>query len=59
MQNMNRHAPSERYKFFECIVFCINVTFASNVFKVSLLGEVLLLISMTLYITTVKQVVLV
>ena len=44
---------------FESAVFDVNVTFASNVFNVNLLGKVLLLRAMTLYITTVKQVVLV
>ena len=44
---------------FEYAVFGKSVIFASNVFKVSLLDKVLFLISMTLYITTVKQVVLV
>ena len=59
MQNVNRYAPSVRYITFEYDVFDVNVTFASNIFKVSLLVKVLLIISMTLYITTVKQVVLV
>ena len=43
----------------ECAVFDVNVTFASNIFKVRLLVKVTLLIEMTLSITTVKQVVLV
>ena len=44
---------------FLSTVFNENVTFASNAFKVNLLVKVLLLMSMSLYITTVKQVVLV
>ena len=59
MQNVNRYAPSVRFITFEYDVFDVNVTFDSNLFKVSLLDKVLFLISMTLYITTVKQVVLV
>ena len=43
----------------ECDDFDVNVTFASNMFKVRLLVKVTLLIEMTLSITTVKQVVLV
>ena len=59
MQNVNRYAPSVRYITFECDVFDVNVTFASNIFKVRLLVKVILLIEMSLSITTVKQVVLV
>ncbi len=58
-QIVNRYTPSVYRKTFESAVFDVNVTFTSNVFKVNLLGKVLLLMSMTLYITTVKQVVLV
>ena len=46
-------------KTFECDVFDVNVTFASNIFKVNLLVKVILLIIMSLSVTTVKQVVLV
>ena len=59
MQNVNRYAPSVRYITFEYDVFDVNVTFTSNMFKVRLLVKVILLMSMSLYITTVKQVVLV
>ena len=59
MQNVNRYAPSVRYITFECDVFDVNVTFASNIFKVRLLVKVILLIEMSLSITTVKQLVLV
>ena len=59
MQNMNGYAPSVRYITFEYDVFDVNVTFASNIFKVRLLVKVILLIEMSLSITTVKQLVLV
>ena len=58
-QIVNGHTPSVHRKTFESAVFDVNVTFASNAFKVNLLCKVLLLRAMTLYITIVKQVVLV
>ena len=44
---------------FHCADFCQSVTFASNVFKVSLLVKVMVLRKVSLSITVPKQVVLV
>ena len=46
-------------KTFECDVFDVNVTFASNIFKVSLLVNVMVLLKVSLAITLPKQLVLV
>ena len=59
MQSVNKYAPSVRYITFENDVFNVNVTIASNIFKVRLLVKVILLLEMSLSITTPKQLVLV